>query len=64
LHRITRKEILAMFGFNDVELKQTRFYQAVLTGRRVATADAEFLPVWAERILGAKFLEEEPTGPC
>ncbi len=80
LPRLTREEILAMFGFNDIELKQTRFYQQVLsegeaavvlrlmerrfgppgeaTRQRIASADAETLLVWAERILDAKTLED------
>jgi len=73
-----------MLGFNDVELKKTRFYQDVFgEGRvkgeaaivlrqlerkfrplpesarqRVASADAETLLVWAERILDANSLDE------
>jgi len=88
LPQITREEILAMFGFNDIGLKETRFYQQVFsegrvegrvegeaavvlrlierrfgppneaTRQRVASADAETLLLWAERLLDAKTLEE------
>jgi len=85
-----------MLGFNDIELKKTRFYQDVfgegrMEGRvegkqeglvdgeaavllrllerkfrplpeparqRVASADAETLLIWAERILDAKSLDD------
>lgn len=80
LPRLTREEIVTMFGFNDIGLKETRYYQqavcdgetAVLlrlmerrfgppseaTRKRIASADAETLLVWAERILDAKTLED------
>ena len=96
LPTFTREEIQQMLNFNDVSLKQTRFYQDVfgegrvegrLEGRvegrmegeaalllrllerkfpplpdsareRIATADAETLLVWGERVLDANKLEE------
>ena len=100
LPTFTREEIQNMFGFNDVELKQTRFYQDVfgegrLAGKaegkaegkqegrvegeaalllrllerkfrplpdsarqRVASADAETLLAWGERVLDANSLDE------
>jgi len=76
--------IRKMLNFNDIELKQIRFYQDVFgEGRvegeaamllrqlsrkinpppesarqRIATADAETLLVWGERVMDAKCLEE------
>ena len=77
-----------MFGFNDIGLKETRFYQQVFsegrvegrvegeaavvlrqlerrfgppseaTRQRIASADAETLLAWAERILDAKALDD------
>ena len=73
-----------MLNFNDLSLKQTRFYQDVFgEGRvegeaalllrllerkfpplpesarqRIATADAETLLVWGERVLDANNLDE------
>jgi predicted transposase/invertase (TIGR01784 family) len=35
LLKLTREEIQAMFGYNDIELKQTRFYQQVFGEGRV-----------------------------
>jgi len=88
LPTFTREEIKKMLNFNDVELKQTRFYQDVFgegreEGRvqgeaalllrqlerkfrplpesarqRVATADAETLLAWGERLLDANSLDE------
>jgi len=92
LPTFTREEIKDMLGFNDVELKKTRFYQDVFgegrvegkqEGRvegeaavllrqmerkfrplpdsarqRIASADAETLLVWAERVLDANSLDE------
>jgi predicted transposase YdaD len=92
LPRFTREEILKMFNFTDVSLKETRFYQDVFAegrmegkveGRmegeaavllrllerkfrplpdsarqRVASADAETLLLWAERVLDANSLDE------
>jgi len=92
LPNFTREEIQTMFGFNDIDLKQTRFYQDVygeglLNGRvegrlegeaalllrqmerkfkplpdsarqRVASADAETLLAWGERLLDANNLDE------
>ncbi len=96
LPTFTREEIQQMLNFNDVSLKQTRFYQDVfgegrvegrvegrLEGRlegeaallirllerkfpplpesarqRIATADAETLLVWGERVLDANNLDE------
>jgi predicted transposase YdaD len=86
------EEIQAMFDFNDISLKETRFHQQAFSegeiqgqakGRvegeaalllrqlerrfgplpesarlRVATADAETLLAWGERILDAESLED------
>lgn len=88
LPTFTREEIRNMFGFNEIELKKTRFYQeahgegrteGLVEGeatillrllerkfsplpdsarQRVASADAETLLVWGERLLDARSLDE------
>ncbi|MFM8333692.1 MAG: DUF2887 domain-containing protein [Candidatus Methylumidiphilus sp.] len=96
LPKLTREEILNMFNFTDIGLKETRFYQDVFAegrvegmqeghvkGRvegeaavllrqlerkfrplpesarqRIASADAETLLLWAERVLDAGSLED------
>ncbi|MFM8330129.1 MAG: DUF2887 domain-containing protein [Candidatus Methylumidiphilus sp.] len=80
LPKFTREEILKMFNFTDISMKETRYYQdAVAEGeaavvlrllerkfrplpesarQRIASADAETLLVWAERILDANTVDE------
>jgi predicted transposase YdaD len=80
LPHFTREEIQTMFNYQDITLKETRFYQDVFTEgeaamllrllerkfrplpeaarQRIATADAETLLLWGERVLDATSLEE------